>query len=220
MDKRFLAILGGIAAIFIGMFIFTQAGNDNGGSDSQQQPTNHIKGEGAKGVTLMEYGDYQCPVCGLYEPTIRQVYANFSKDIYFQYRNLPLVGIHPNAFAAARAAEAAGLQNKFWEMHDKLFDNQSAWSNSSSPFNLFKTYAQEIGINVGQFSQDYAKKEVNDAINADLAAFKKTGQEQSTPTFFIDGKHIKTQELTDNGQPSVEKFTQLINAAIAQKSQN
>ena len=80
MDKRFLAILGGIIAIFIGIFVFTQISNDDKGTSnsSNKQPTSHIKGEGQKGVTLIEYGDYQCPVCLLYEPTLKQVYDQFS----------------------------------------------------------------------------------------------------------------------------------------------
>lgn len=221
MDKRFLAILGGIIAIFIGIFVITQVGNDNGGTNTtNQQPTSHIKGEGKKGVTLIEYGDYQCPVCAVYEPVLNQVYDRFSQDIYFQFRNLPLVGIHSNAFAAARAAEAAGMQGKYWEMHDKLYQNQSAWSNSNNALSLFKTYAQAIGLDVGKFETDYAKKEINDAINADLAAFAKTGQSQATPTFFLDGKYIENRDLSDdNGNPSVDKFAELINAAITQKAQ-
>ncbi|HEY5549723.1 MAG TPA: thioredoxin domain-containing protein [Candidatus Saccharimonadales bacterium] len=221
MDKRFLAILGGIIAIFIGIFVITQIGNDNNTtntSNSQQKPTSHIKGEGKKAVTLIEYGDYQCPVCAVYEPTLKQVYDRFSQDIYFQFRNLPLVSIHPNAFAAARAAEAAGMQNKYFEMHDKLYENQNAWSNSNNAFSLFKQYAQEVGLDVNKFTADFAKKEVNDAINADLAAFAKTGQSQATPTFFLDGKYIENKDLSDaNGNPSVDKFAQVIDAAIAQK---
>ena len=223
MDKRLLAILAGIIAIFIGIFVFTQASKDNEGTDtgsSKQQPTSHIKGEGKKGVTLIEYGDYQCPVCALYEPTLKQVYDRFSQDIYFQFRNLPLVSIHPNAFAAARAAEAAGMQNKYWEMHDKLYDNQNAWSKSNNALSLFKTYAQEIGLDVNKFGTDYAKSEINDAINADLAAFDRTGQSQATPTFFLDGKYVGNKDLSDaNGNPSVDKFAELINTAIAQKNQ-
>ena len=222
MDKRFLAILGGIIAIFIGIFVITQATGDDkaGNSGNSKQPTNHIKGEGKKGVTLIEYGDYQCSVCAVYEPVLNQVYDRFSQDIYFQFRNLPLVSIHPNAFAAARAAETAGMQGKYWEMHDKLYQNQSAWSNSNNALSLFKTYAQEIGLDVGKFETDYTKKEINDAINADLAAFAKTGQSQATPTFFLDSKYIENRALSDdNGNPSVDKFAELINAAIAQKTQ-
>ncbi|HEX5394758.1 MAG TPA: thioredoxin domain-containing protein [Candidatus Saccharimonadales bacterium] len=218
MDKRFLAILGVIAAIFIGIFIFTQGGNDKGANNSaaKQEATNHVKGQNAKNVTLMEYGDYQCPICGLYEPTIEQVYNKYQKDIQFQFRNLPLVSIHPNAFAAARAAEAAGMQNKYWEMHDKLYQNQNSWSGSNNALNIFKQYAQQIGLDVNKFTADYAKKEVNDAINADLAAFGKTGQEQATPTFFINGKYISNTTLSDDkGTPSVDKFSQQLDAAIA-----
>lgn len=222
MDKRFLAILGGIIAIFVGIFVITQATGDdkNANNGGQQQPTSHIKGEAKKGVTLLEYGDYQCPVCAVYEPVLNQVYDRFSQDIYFQFRNLPLVSIHPNAFAAARAAEAAGMQDKYWQMHDKLYQNQSAWSNSNNALSLFKAYTQEIGIDVDKFTSDYAKKEINDAINADLAAFAKTGQSQATPTFFLDGKYIENRDLSDaNGNPSVDKFAELINTAIAQKTQ-
>ena len=220
MDKRFLMILGGIIAIFIGIFVFTQVSKDDSGSSSSSsgQPTSHIKGEGQKGVTLMEYGDYQCPVCLVYEPTLNQVYERFSKDIYFQFRNLPLVSIHPNAFAAARAAEAAGMQGKYWEMHDKLYDNQSSWAGSNSALTVFKGYAQEIGLDVAKFETDYAKKEINDAINADLAEFDKTGQQQSTPTFFLNGKYIDNRDLTgSDGRPSVDKFAELINAEIAKQ---
>lgn len=223
MDKRFLAILGGIIAIFIGIFVVTQAGNDKDDSSSgssRQEPTSHIRGEGSKKVTLTEYGDYQCTACAAYEPILTQVYERFSKDIYFQFRNLPLVSIHPNAFAAARAAEAAGMQGKYFEMHDKLYQNQNAWSSSNSALSLFKSYAQEIGLDAARFETDYAKKEVNNAINADLAEFAKTGQSQSTPTFFLNGKYIDNRDLADsNGQPSVDKFAELINTEIAKKSQ-
>jgi protein-disulfide isomerase len=221
MDKRFLGILAAIIAIFIGIFVFTQASNDdkNGTSNNQVQPTSHIKGEGKKGVTLIEYGDYQCPICAVYEPTLKQVYERYSQDIYFQFRNLPLVSIHPNAFAAARAAEAAGLQGKYWEMHDKLYENQNNWSGSNNALSLFKTYAQEIGLDVNKFSSDYSKSEINDAINADLNEFKKTGQDQATPTFFLNGKYVANKDLSgSNGAPSVDKFAELINAEIAKQN--
>jgi protein-disulfide isomerase len=223
MDKRFLAILGVIAAVFIGIFIFSQSGKDSGGNNggsNSQQATNHVKGENAKNVTLLEYGDFQCPVCGLYEPTVQQVYAKYQKDIQFQFRNLPLVSLHPNAFGAARAAEAAGMQNKYWEMHDKLYQNQIAWSSSNNALSLFKNYAQEINLDVNKFTADYAKKEVNDAINADIAAFGKTGQEQATPTFFINGKYVANSDLSDEkGMPSVDKFSQKIEAAFNSSGQ-
>lgn len=223
MDKRFLAILGGIIAIFIVIFAITQGSsnnNNNSSTNSNAKPTSHITGEGKKGVTLVEYGDYQCPVCALYNPSVDQVEKKYEKDIYYQFRNLPLT-IHPNAYSAARAAEAAGLQGKYFQMHDLLYQNQSAWSDSSNPLTLFKAYAQQIGLNVNKFTSDYSSNQVNDAIQADLSAFAKTGQEQATPTFFLDGKPLNNQDLVDSqtGGPTLEKFSKIIDAEIAQKTQ-
>src|SRR5581483_9854146 len=173
---------------------------------------------------LVEYGDYECPICGLYYAPVKQVVAQFSNQIYFQFRNLPLTSIHKNAFAGARAAEAAGLQGKYWQMHDKLYDNQdpegaSGWVASDNPLSYFTQFAQQIGLNVNQFKSDYASEKVNNYITADLNAFSKTGQEQATPTFFLDGKYIPNTKLSDptTGQPSVQKFTQVLNAEIAKK---
>lgn len=223
MDKRFIAILAGIVIILGGIFVFTKASSDNGGSsgNSSGQPTNHVKGEGQSGVTLLEYGDFQCPVCQIYFQPLEEVAAKYSKQIYFQFRHLPLTSIHQNAFAAARAAEAAGLQGKFWEMHAQLYQNQSAWANSSNALEKFKSYAKAIGLDMTKFERDYASETANDAINADLDAFKKTGEQQSTPTIFIDGKVVANSEMVDpaTGSPSVEKISALIDKAIADKTQ-
>ncbi len=222
MDKRFLAILGGIAVIFVGIFLFSQNSSDKqtpSGQASSSQATNNVTGKGASGVTLMEYGDYQCPVCSLYYQPVKDVVTEMNDQIFFQFRNLPIPQLHPNAFSAARAAESASLQNKFWEMHDKLYENQSKWAPSTKPLEFFKSYAQEIGLNMTQFEKDYSSSKVNDRINADVAEFNKTGHQVATPTFFINGKYIDNTQLAgSNGFPSVEKFKELINAEIAKQS--
>ncbi|MBI5906824.1 thioredoxin domain-containing protein [Candidatus Saccharibacteria bacterium] len=221
MDRRFLVILAVIIVALGGVFAFSKQSADNkSGGSSSAKPTSHTIGEGKKGVTLTEYGDFQCPVCGTYYSPLKQVMAKYNSDIYFQFSNLPLVSIHPNAFAAARAAEAAGLQNKYWQMHDKLYENQTQWSSATSALSTFKTYAKEIGLNVTQFETDYASGKVNDAINADLDAFKKTGKDQATPTFFIDGTPVSSSSLTDpsTGAPTLEKFSAVIDAEIAKKA--
>lgn len=217
MDKRFLAILMAIILIFAGFFIISQKKSEDG--KSATGPTNHVMGQGASGVTLVEYGDYQCPVCAIYYQPMKQVAQQFEKDIYFQFRNLPLTQIHPNAFAAARAAEAAGLQNKYWEMNNRLYENQTAWASSSNAKSIFETYAQELGLNLEQYKTDYASAKVNDAIQADLSAYKKTGQQMSTPAFFLNGKYIDNSKLVDTStnQVSVEKISQLIQAEIAKR---
>ena len=219
MDKRLIGILAIIAAIFIGVAVFSGHKNNNSNSSgSASGATNHIQGSGSTGVKLMEYGDYECPVCEVYYPVVKQVATKYNSQIFSQFRNLPLVSVHPNAFAGARAAEAAGLQQKYWQMHDKLYDNQNVWASSSNPSTYFNQYAQELGLDLNKFKADYASDQVNAAINADLAAFKQTGQEQGTPTFFLDGKYISNTQLVDqSGQPSLDQFSKFIDAEIAAK---
>lgn len=216
MDKRFWGILLVIAVIVVGAIWVSD--RKAAAPTSNTQPTHHVEGQSKSGVTLIEYGDYECPICGEYYPTVKQVVAQYSSQIYFQFRNLPLTSIHPNAFAGARAAEAAAMLGKFWQMHDLLYENQNAWSQSSDPQPYFNSYAQQLGLNVTNFKQDMASDQVNNLINADLAAFAKTGQQEATPTFFLDGKYISNSELIDNNsQPSVQKFANVLNAEIASK---
>jgi protein-disulfide isomerase len=209
MNKSFWAIIAVIIVIFGGILVFNnhKASAPNGGSGT---PTNHVEGQGSAGVTLVEYGDYQCPYCGQYFPIVQAVQQKYNTQITFQFRNLPLLQIHQNAFAAARAAEAASLQGKFWDMHDLLYQNQTTWGESSNAQVYFQQYASQLSLNVQKFTQDAASSQVNDTINADVSAFLKTGQEESTPTFFLDGKKI---------QPgySVDAFSKLIDAEIAAK---
>ncbi len=216
MDKRFLAILATIAIIFVGILVVSQHSGNKAASGGQ--PSNHIIGSGAKNVTLVEYGDYQCPICEVYEPVVEQVRTAYTADIHFQFRNLPLSSLHPNAFSAARAAEAASLQGKFWEMHDTLYNqtNWQVWTVSSSPMDLFKVYAQQLGLDVNKFQSDYASEGVNSTIQADLSAFKATGQQQATPSFFLDGTFVDNTNLTDSGnRPLFDKFKSILDAEIA-----
>lgn len=210
MSKTFWAIIAVIVVVFGGILLFNgrKAGAPAGGSGST--PTNHVIGNGEAGVTLVEYGDYQCPFCGQFYPVAKTVQQKYNAQITFQFRNLPLLQVHQNAFAAARAAEAAGLQGKFWEMHDLLYENQATWSKSNNAQAYFEQYASQLSLNLPEFKQAAASGKVNSLINADIAAFMKTGNPESTPTFFLDGKKI---------QPgySVEDFSKLIDAEIAAK---
>ena len=228
MDKRFLGILGGIIIVFIAIFAISQNSNNSSGGSSggKAQITNHVVGNNAKGVTLIEYGDYECPICGAYYQPLKDAVAQYTNDIHFQFRNLPLTSIHKNALAGARAAEAASLQGKFWEMHDKLYENQdrtgaSGWVVSNDPLNeYFVNFAKQIGIkDINKFKIDYASEKVNDTINADLGAFGKTHQEMATPTFFLDGTYLPNTNLVDSqGNPSADKIGAVIKAEIDKKS--
>lgn len=223
MDKRFLGILAAIVVIFVVIFAISQGSNGNpGGNGNTSQATHHLEGQGKSGVTLVEYGDYQCPICEAYYQPLKQAVNQYRDQIYFQFRNLPLSpDPHPNAFAAARAAEAASKQGKFWQMHDKLYENQNQWAGASNPQSFYDDYAQQIGLDLTQFKQDYASEQVNNAINADLAAFNKTGQEKATPTFFVNGRYVPNTQFSDpqTGAPSADKIGQFLKSEIAKQNQ-
>lgn len=218
MDKRFWGILIGIVIIFGVIVAITD--HKAAPTSNNAQPTNHVEGEGKDGVTLVEYGDYQCPYCGQYYPIVAQVQADYNTQLTFQFRNLPLIQLHPNAFAGARAAEAASLQGKFWQMHDLLYQQNEAyynggeppasWIGATDPTPYFDADAQQLGLNVALFKTDYASDQVNNSINADVTAFDKTGQQEATPSFFLDGTYISPTE-------SVASFETFINAELKKK---
>ena len=215
MSKQFLAIIAVIIIVLVGIFALTgNKSSNSGGKSSSGKPTSHIEGNDKSGVTLVEYGDFECPFCEEAYPVVKQTVSQFNDQISFQFRNFPLVSIHQNAFAGARAAEAAGLQGKYFQMHDLLYDNQNQWAQSSNPTTYFNQYAKQLGLNVTQFKKDYGSTAVNDAINADMAAGNKLGV-NATPTFYLNGKQIN---LNPEDQSSVKAFAQQIQAAIDQKS--
>jgi len=211
MSKRFLLVLLVIVVGLGGVFWLTRSKANAPSSTANGQPTNHIRFKGSTGVTLLEYGDLQCPACGAYYPLIKQLETQYSSKVTFQFRHFPLNTIHPNAYAAARAAEAAGKQGKFFEMHDKLYENQQSWSSASNPSIFFEDYATQLSLNLDQFRKDAASTEVNDTINADIKAGQAIGA-NSTPTFVIDGK-----KLEQNPQ-DYASFAKLLDDAIKAKT--
>lgn len=213
MSKQFLGVIAAVILLFVGIFVISghKSPTTNSTASSAGTPTQHIEGLGKDNITLVEYGDYECPYCGQAYPIVKQIQSEYNQQITFQFRNFPLVSIHQNAFAAARAAEAAAFQNKFWEMHDLLYQNQNTWAGASDPTPYFDQYATALGLNKAQFDADYASEKVNNLINADTAEGNKLNV-QGTPTFFLDGKLIQV-DFT-----SVSAFEKVINAEIAKKA--
>jgi protein-disulfide isomerase len=216
VDRRFLAILA-ILVVGFGAFLVFSKDKDNEqkkntNSSTSSQTTNHVTGQGKSGVTLVEYGDYQCPACGAYHPVLKEIIASYNEKIFFQFRNFPLDTIHPNARAAARAAEAAAQQDKFWEMHDLLYEGQNQWSQSSNPQAIFNAYATQLSLDINKFKTDLASAEINSMINADIAAAQKL-KATSTPTFVLDGKKVDSPPA-----PNVENFSKFLDDAIAAKA--
>lgn len=207
MNKRVILIIIGVIIAVAG-FLFLTEPEPTETADA----STHTAGSGSTGVVLVEYGDFQCPACASYHPTLKQVKEKYQDHITFQFRHFPLEAIHKNARASARAAEAAALQGKFWEMHDYLYENQSAWQGANDPLSLFEGYAQTIGIpDLEKFKTDMRSSSVNAVITADLNAGRDLNA-NSTPTFILDGK-----KLEENPAPTLEAFSQVIDEAIRNK---
>jgi protein-disulfide isomerase len=158
----------------------------------------HTKGSDQNKIILVEYGDYQCPSCGGAHPNINTLMEEYGDDITFIFRNFPLTSIHPNARAAAAAAEAAGIQGKFWEMHDLLYENQSDWSNANTDqrLTIFSRYAESLELDGEKFTQDMAGAAATAKINFDISLGKSVGA-QATPSFFLNGE--KLDDASANG---------------------
>lgn len=149
-----------------------------------------IKGNPKAAVVVVEYLDFKCEVCGSYYPWIKRLAEEFKDRVAFVTRFFPLPG-HKNSLTAALAAEAAGRQGKFWEMHDTLFENQEAWGEKPAPTpEIFGAYAQKIGLNMEQFKRDVSSPAVKERVERDRAAGQRFGV-QSTPTFFLNGEKMQ-----------------------------
>jgi protein-disulfide isomerase len=141
----------------------------------------HVRGPEA-GRVILEYGDYECPFSRQAFREIKRVEQRVSGGIRFAFRHFPLVEIHPHAFGAAAAAEAAALQGRFWEMHELLFDRQRALADDD-----LQRYADQLGLDVGRFDQDRFSPDVLRRIRRDVESGLGSGEVRGTPTLFIDG---------------------------------
>lgn len=151
----------------------------------------HAFGSTDSKVVVVEYGDFQCPSCATNAPKFKAIAEAYKDKITFVFRNYPLTSIHPNALAAASAAEAAGLQGQYWQMHDLLYDKQSEWSllPSDKRLDKFTEYAQQLGLDVDKFKADVASENVSKKINYDLALGRKKSI-KGTPSVFINGREV------------------------------
>jgi len=169
----------------------------------------HVFGDTSGKTVLIEYGDFQCPACASAHPNLKEVTEEFKDKLTFIFRNNPLTTIHPNARAGAAAAEAAGLQGKYWEMHDLLYEQQNQWSSAdaSQRSTLFSGYAQQVGVkSLEKFRTDMAGSAVNEKIDYDLA-LGKTVQVSGTPTILLNGEKIESSVWSDKAKlkAAVEK---------------
>ncbi len=147
--------------------------------------SDHIRGSIDASITIVEYGDYECPYTGMAYPIIKEIMNQFGDHIYFVFRNFPLQDIHPHAQHAAEAAEAAAAQDKFWQMHDYLFEHQKALDDAH-----LLEYAHKVGLNIDKFEKEMSGHIYAPLINKSLQSGLDSGVE-GTPTFFINGEHYE-----------------------------
>lgn len=186
-----LGILGVLLVIFAAVFF-------GGSPETQTAPvdesvliksSSHSIGSESASVTLVEFGDYQCPACGAAYPIVKQINQEYQGKLRFIFRNFPLVTIHKNAMIAAEAAEAAGGQGKFWEMHDVLFERQGEWADSDNPMEYFEKYAKDLGLDVDKFKKEIEDGKYRELVVSDQNDGNTLGV-NATPTFFVNNQKI------------------------------
>jgi protein-disulfide isomerase len=159
-------------------------------SEDVDPERDHVRGSHHAPVTLLEYGDYECPYCGRAEPIVRELLNSFGDDVRYVWRHLPLSDVHPNAQIAAEAAEAAAAQGAFWQMHDKLLRHQDA-----ETVDDLMRYAEELGLDVERFWNDVRSRIYADRVAEDVASADASGV-AGTPTFFINSRrHVGAYDI-------------------------
>jgi protein-disulfide isomerase len=197
-ENKILIGIGVVTLALVVIAVFSLGGNKGlSGSEDTTDKTpkdlkvliksdSHVEGPANAKVSIVEFGDFQCPACGSAYPVVTQIEQNYKGKVKFVFRNYPLP-VHKNAKVAAQAAEAAGAQGKFFEMYHKLYDNQKAWSDSNDALNeFFVKYAKEIGIDVNKFSTEVKASKYTEKIQNDQNDGNAVGV-SATPTFYING---------------------------------
>jgi protein-disulfide isomerase len=172
----------------------------------------HVRGNPNAPVTLEEFGDFQCPPCGQIAGFVEELLKEYDSRLRVVFRNFPLPA-HEHAREAALAAEAAGLQGKFWEMHDTLYREQEAWGKAANARELFESYAGTIGLNVDQFKKDMDSDKARERVDSDHALADFLGV-KATPTLYINSRPLDPKDKNPEGLRAA------INAALEEKAKN
>jgi protein-disulfide isomerase len=164
-------------------------------------PRDHVRGSGRAKVTLIEYGDFECPYCARAWPVVRALEQRFGENLLFVFRHNPRAFAHPHAPLAAEAAEAAAEQGRFWEMHDLLFSHQNALEEGD-----LVGYASELGLDTARFARELRSRAHRERVHADELSGVQS-RVITTPTFFVDGTRFKDK-------PDAERLGAAIDAAL------
>lgn len=208
-----IVLVGAVAAGWVVLRSSRDSANNanptpNPGGEVKGAEPPHVQGNPNAPVTLEEFGDFQCPTCGSYHAELKKIQAEFGDKLKLIFRELPLLPMHEHALMAAQAAEAAGIQGKFWEMHDLLYENQAKWVEQKDLVPVFVDYAKQIGINPDQFMKDLNGERVAQRIFQDGKRAHSFGL-KGTPSFFVNGKEAKDEQWKPEG------LRQMIRDALA-----
>ncbi len=224
MDKKWIIIGVVIIILFGGLIWYNQATKSSidvsaidvnkiqPATAQNGQIAEHVNGNTSGKITLIEYADYECELCGQSYPQIENVIDTYKDTVTFVFRNLPLTTIHPNALAASAVAEAAGLQGKYWQMYGALYTYQSEWVNltGNTRTKAFQNYATSVGLDMKKFNTDIASKAISQKIAFDKALAGKL-KLTSTPTIFLDGKLVPLDVIQDLAQSNGSKLEAMLN---------
>ena len=192
--KILTAVLVIVVGAMIGLFALANKGSNTpaptGDKTKIIRDNSHKPGSGP--VQLVEFGDYQCPACGAAYPNVKQIMKDFDGKVTLYFRNFPLTQIHQNAMLGAEAAEAAGAQGKYWEMHDKLYDNQKEWGEltGTEAENKIVGYAKDLGLDTDKLKSDIDNEKYKQVIEQDMADGNALSI-NATPTFYINGTQLQ-----------------------------
>lgn len=175
----------------------------------------HVAGSATSKVRVVEYGDLQCPACGGAHPGLKKIIEDYGDKIGFVFRNFPLTSIHPNALAASTAVEAAGLQGKYWEMNNLLYETQTSWSNLSPDDRTtkFSTLASQIGLNADKFKKDLSSSDISKKISYDQALGRKQNV-TGTPSIFVNGEKLKDEVSSSLVKGNAKPLRELLNEKL------
>jgi len=161
---------------------------------------------------IEEFGDFECPPCATLHPVLKAMKSEFGPRLVIVFRHFPMTTLHPHAMEAARVAEAAGLQGKFWDMHGLLYEDQKAWHEAANAGPLFENYASRIGLDIERFKQDLNNAVVDQRIRLDKERGYWIGV-NGTPTVFLNGREVPADSL------AAEKLRALINAQASKQTE-
>lgn len=224
MDRNRWIIFGAICVAIFGALVYFSGDNkvDVEAADPNvivvdREINDQVFGNAQSKVVIFEYADFQCPGCSGAYQNLSVIKQEYKDKVAFVYRHFPLMTYHPHAFAAAAAAEAAGLQGKFWEMHDLIFDTQQAWSPLTTEQRQaqFEQYAETLNLDLEKFKTDIGSSAIADKINYDRSLGLKAGV-NSTPSLYINGQKVADSIITDVIQKQGDEFRKLLDDAIAE----